>query len=210
MGTKDFTRIHFIAGREENTNFIIYYVEIVIGNDFSLVRISAIRIFRGGFKAFTEISLTSIHIRAVVVFNHVAEQRRRRSAAGIRCADIRTARDIIEVDASQRRNACRFDHNLIRFQKTGITASFIGIGLISLNDIVLEGTRIPFIFFVLNGIAITDPVRLIRNCFFVIAMATKNSCIMGRVVFIIHKHCHILTFYCRTCIGRVRRSHSAS
>ena len=76
ISPKDFTRIHFAAGREENTNFIIYYVEIVIGNDFSLVRISTIRIFRGSLKAFTKISLTSIHIRAVVVFNHVVERRR--------------------------------------------------------------------------------------------------------------------------------------
>ena len=77
IGTENFTRIHFTTGREENTNFVIYDVEIVIGNNFSLIRICTIRISRGCLKAVTKISVTSIYIRAVVVFNHVVKRRRR-------------------------------------------------------------------------------------------------------------------------------------
>ena len=198
---------------------VIYDIEIVIGNDFSIVRISTIRIFRSDLKAFTKISVTSIHIRAIVVFNHVVKRRRCRSTAGIRSPDIGTARNIVEVDASQRRNACRFDHNLIRFQEPFITGSCIGIGFVSLDDIILESAGVPFIFFIFNGIAITDPIRFAGNRFFVIAVSIKSSCITVChlaapncviVVARIHKHCHILAFYCRTCIRRIRRSHSAS
>ena len=195
-------------------------VEIVIGKDFTVVRISAIRILISLCKVSTIVAATSIDVGAVVIFNHVVERRRCCRIAGIRSTDVGTARNIVEVDASQRRNTCRVDHNLIRFKKTCIILGCIGISFVSLDDIALSSSGVPFIFFIFNAIAITDPVRFTGNRFFVIAMSIKIPCIIVLnfmaptcvviVVICIHKNSHILACYCRTRIGRIRRSHSAS
>ena len=51
-------------------------VEIVIGKDFTVVRISAIRILISLCKVSTIVAATSIDVGAVVIFNHVVERQR--------------------------------------------------------------------------------------------------------------------------------------
>ena len=157
------------------------------------------------------VAIAGIDVGAVIVFNHVVERRRRGSAAGIRRADIRTARDIIEVDVSQRRDARRFDHDLVRFQKAVVTGRRVRLGLVSLDDVVFARARIAFVRFVLNGVAVTDPVGFARagNRFLVIGVAVKSPAASICTVAVIDENCDVLARRGRTGIGRVRRSQAS-
>ena len=230
VGTEDFARVDFAARRQEDADFTRRVavavrrrddVEVVIGEDFTVVGISTVRILLSRCEMSAVVAVAGIDVGTVVVFDHVVERRRCGSAAGIRRADIRAARDIIEVDAGQRRNTCRFDHDLIRFQKAFIAGCRVGIGLVSLDDVVFSGAGIAFVCFVLNGIAVADPVGFTRavNRFFVIGITVKSptaavcTCsariISVCIVAVVDENGYILARRSRTGIGCIRRSQAS-